>query len=242
MYIEANEIGLINTLVELLNHPTLASGIIIAWAQGGLAKLQASKDERLYTFAQGVEAWLDGNHVGAATAWQHCRGMGLDGSGMGQLLELVNAADPPTPTVAVYVDASFTPREGGAACVWQRDGTIGFLVRYLPGPLPDNHYAEAQALFLALTAPELENSQLILYTDSSTVMHALEAPAKINLPSQTLGIIAKVKQLSQEREADIIFRRSRTGQLLHDKADHLAGWIRTLGALPELIEKGINNG
>jgi ribonuclease HI len=111
----------------------------------------------------------------------------------------------------------------------------------LPGPLPDNHCAEAAALRLALTASELADYSLILYTDSETVIRALLEPTAVKLPPQTRDIVSEVARLCNERGAVVRHHRASTGKLLHDKADKMANWVRMIGGWSNLEEKGVNH-
>jgi ribonuclease HI len=133
--------------------------------------------------------------------------------------------------VKVYVDGSWSARRrcGGVACVYAQNSHIGMLASYLPPPVPDNHCAEAAAILLALSAPELQSYPLEIHTDSNTVICALHDPEHARLPPATLEKIYEILRLCQERAVAIRYLRSRTGNLMHDKADQLAGWISLLG-------------
>lgn len=132
----------------------------------------------------------------------------------------------------VCVDGSFSyqRRSAGVACVYKRPteeghSDIGFLARYLPPPVPDNHHAEAAALHLALTCPELSGRPLCLQTDSQTIYAALSDLCNARLSLPTLDLLAAIHRLLEDTDSRVIYRRSRTGCLLHSKADELAGWI-----------------
>lgn len=221
-------------LIDLLTSSESSPGLLIAWAQGCLSELKAAHDVSLQAFAEGVEAWLLDDYAAAGLAWQTCQVNGLSGLVLEELLRLVKPALATTePKVAVYVDGSFAIRQGtgGAACAWKRDGNYAVLASYLPGPLPDNHCAEAEALRLALTASELAEYSLILYTDSETVIRALEEPTAVKLPQKTMDVVTEVAQLCQERGAVVRHHLASSGQLLHQRADEMANWVRMISHL-----------
>lgn len=230
-------------LIDLLTSSKSSPGLLIAWAQGCLSQLKAAHDVSLQAFAEGVEAWLVDDYATAALAWQTCQANGLSGLVLEALLKLARPALATTvPKVVVYVDGSFAHYQGtgGVACAWKRDGRYGILASYLPGPLPDNHCAEAAALRLALTASELADCSLILYTDSQTVIRALEEPTAVRLPQKTRDMVSEVSRLCDERGAVVRHHLASTGKLLHDRADHMASWVRVISR-SNLEEKGVNH-
>lgn len=228
-----SETSLQQGLKDLLNRGDLPPGLIIAWGHAHFSELIEAADSGLQQFAQGLSAWLDGDYATAAAAWRVCQSLGLSSLALEDLIHLAESAI--DPIVSVYVDGSFSPRDrtGGAACVYQLRDYIGMLARHLPGPLPDNNYAEAEALRLALTATELAEYSLVIYTDSETLVRALQNPSDVSLSRTTAKLVSEIIQLCVSRDVTVQFLRSRTGHLLHDRADKLSQWVRLLGEWPE---------
>lgn len=220
------------TLDTYLNQRDLTLGSnVIGWGEACLAELEASTDSAVQHFAQGLQAWLEKDYTMAAMAWRFCQQGGLHGPVLDNLIGQATALES---RIAIYTDGSFSTatHTGGAACVYHSQDHIGLLARYLPGPLPGNHYTEAAALHLALTAPELASQALVIYTDSATILGALEAATPFRLAADTLALLRQVRQLCVERNVEVHYLRSRTGHLLQARADSLAKWVCSLGNWP----------
>lgn len=218
-----------NDLQTLLQSDDLALGIAISWGDGRREQLLATTDLGLHAFVRGVDAWLAGDMGEAAIQWQTTQQAGLTGIVLNNLLELVTAST--NTFLTVYTDGSYAAydRSGGAACVYQRGTYYGMLTRHLSGPLDSPHHAEAEAIRLAVTAPELADDSLLLYSDSITVINALPHPRHTNLGRGTIAALEEINEACRERDVEIQHVRSRTNALLHDQADKLAKWVRILG-------------
>lgn len=226
-------------LEAYFTHPDLAVGSsVIAWGEEHLQALEQSADPAVRHFAQGLQAWLEEDFSMAVIYWRLCQQAGLNG----YVLETLIANAPTTLNniVSIYTDGSFsqTKQVGGAACVYVTPDHIGLLARHLPAPVSDNNYTEAYALYLALTAPELAEQSLAIYTDSITIVNALEEPTRFRLPPATTQLLQKVSQLCLARNVPVRHLRSRTGHLLQARADNLARWICTLGEWPQTPLQG----
>ena len=222
-----------NDLLAILQSNQIGLGVAIAWGDAQQKALRATDDLSLHEFADGVTAWLRSDHALAALHWRAAQRMGIDGPILHNLIELASSATQTFTTV--YTDGSYSSydRSGGAACVYQYQDYFGMLTRHLPGPLDGAHHAEAAAILLALTTSELETRSLRIYSDSQTIINALETPYTARLGAKTIQTIHEIIAIRQQRDVEIHFLKSRTGFPPHDLADKLAKWVRTLGDWPQ---------